>query len=51
MIRIHVLRELQSRTGEDLSALMAYVMDRAFIGRVVRSKICQKKSLKSPLQK
>jgi len=34
MIRIHVLRELQSQTGEELSALMASVLDKAFKGEL-----------------
>jgi len=34
MIRIPVLQELQSQTGEELSALMASVLDKAFKGEL-----------------
>ena len=32
MIRVHVLRELQSQTGEELDALLPSVLDSAFTG-------------------
>jgi hypothetical protein len=34
MAKVNALREVQSASGEELSALMAFVLDRAFKGEL-----------------